>query len=185
MRMTVPGRGQLLILETIPMPRATCYEAAHWTAERSKTPRRLSVPCSAKGAAGGRTGGLHTAHAAAAAGATADEPFFPLFSPAGPRAVSTQPGTSPALHDQQHARSRSQGGRGQTAHASSSCNHPLREWLQEPLRGSPASQGLRATTTRIEGKAQKQGEIDTPFFPLFSINSRPAVASPSPTSGYA
>ncbi len=67
--MTVPGREQFLILETISTPRAPCYEAAHWTAERSKTPRRLFVPCSARNApAGEHIRGSPSAHAAAAAG---------------------------------------------------------------------------------------------------------------------
>ena len=165
--MTVPGREQFLILETIPTPRhdAPCYEAAHWTVDRSKTPRRLPVPCSVESVAGGHIGWSQSAHAAAAAGPTAEEPFFPLFSPAGPRARSTQPSKSPALHGQQHyARSGSQGGREPAAHTSSNCNR--------------SHQGLGG------GKARNEAEADTPFFPLFSINSRPAIASPSPTSAY-
>ena len=202
---TVYGRQQWLILETIPTPRFQSYEAGHWSKERSKTPRRLPPPPSLLPTADRWSpnaerirepyaerrspGGSSTA-----AGQTADEPFFLLFHPSGPGAVSARPRVSslppegesraspvPGQSLTLQAHSVSQiGGGGQTVHDSFNKQHQARSGSQRGGGGQTiqANFDLPHFATRKVGEAREEMEKDTPFFPLFSNNSPTPPRSP-------
>jgi hypothetical protein len=225
---TVYGRQQWLILETIPTPRFQSYEAGHWSTERSKTPRPLSAPDSARPHAAystESTAGVHSRSPTAdrwsptaerirgqyaerireqyaerrspggslsEAGQTADEPFFPLFHPFGPGAVSARPRVSSLPPEGENraspvqsltfqARSVSQiGGGGQTVHDSFNQQHQASSGSQRGGRDQTiqASFDLPHFATRKVGEAREEVGKDTPFFPLFSNNSPTPPGSP-------